>query len=113
MAYLNYIRSILPENCRIQPQANLASFISRTDGAKYQNELFRNVDFIVTDLAYRPLFVIEINDQTHLAPGSFLKALWVWARATRKNTAFTPRCNKCSTLRWNTTTTGAMRACTK
>lgn len=68
MAYLNYIRSILPENCRIQPQANLASFISRTDGAKYQNELFRNVDFIVTDLAYRPLFVIEINDQTHLAP---------------------------------------------
>lgn len=68
MAYLNCIKSVLPDTCRIQAQANLASFIRRTDGAKYQNELFRNVDFIITDLSYRPLLVIEINDQTHRLP---------------------------------------------
>ena len=67
-AYLNCIKSFLPDTCLIQAQANLASFIRRTDGAKYQNELFRNVDFIITDLSYRPLLVIEINDQTHRLP---------------------------------------------
>lgn len=66
MEYLKCIKKILPENCLIQPQANLASFIRRTDGAKFQNELYRNVDFIVTDLSYSPLFLVEINDQTHL-----------------------------------------------
>lgn len=68
MEYLKCIQSLLPDTCLIQAQANLASFIRRTDGAKYQNELYRNVDFIITDLAYRPLLVIEINDQTHLIP---------------------------------------------
>ena len=67
-AYLNCIKSFLPDTCLIQAQANLASFIRRTDGAKYQNDLFRNVDFIITDLSYRPLLVIEINDQTHRLP---------------------------------------------
>lgn len=66
MEYLNCIKAILPENCLIQAQANLASFIERTDGARFQNELYRNVDFIITDLSYRPLMVVEINDQTHL-----------------------------------------------
>lgn len=64
--YLNCIKAVLPENCLVQAQANLASFIVRTDGAKFQNELYRNVDFIITDLLYKPLLVIEINDRTHL-----------------------------------------------
>ena len=34
---------------------------------RYRGELFRNIDFIVTDLDYCPVFLIEINDQTHLA----------------------------------------------
>lgn len=67
MNYLKCIKGALPEGYLIQPQANLASFIVRTDGAKYQNELFRNVDFIITDLFYKPLILIEINDQTHLS----------------------------------------------
>lgn len=67
MRYLECIKGVLPEGYLIQPQANLASFIFRTDGAKYQNELFRNVDFIITDLFYKPLILIEINDQTHLS----------------------------------------------
>ncbi len=46
-------------------QSNLATFIERTDGAKFQNELYRNVDFLVTDTNFAPLIVIEINDKTH------------------------------------------------
>lgn len=60
--YMKCIRSVLPENCLLQMQANLASFIVRTDGARFQTELFRNVDFLITDLEYRPLIVIEVND---------------------------------------------------
>lgn len=66
MDYLDGIKKVLPENCLVQAQANLASFIRKTDGSRFQNELYRNVDFIITDLSYRPLIVIEINDQTHL-----------------------------------------------
>lgn len=66
MEYLKCIKAVLPEGCLIQAQANLASFIKRTDNAKFQNELYRNVDFIITDLSYCPLLVIEINDQSHL-----------------------------------------------
>lgn len=66
MQYLNCLKEVLPETCLIQAQANLATFIVRTDNARFQNELYRNVDFIITDLAYKPLAVIEINDQSHL-----------------------------------------------
>ncbi|MDE6432702.1 MAG: DUF2726 domain-containing protein [Lachnospiraceae bacterium] len=65
MEYLSCIKTVLPENYLVQAQANLASFIVRTDDSRFQNELYRNVDFIITDLDYRPLVVIEINDQTH------------------------------------------------
>ena len=64
--YFKCIQSVLPEGYFIQAQANLASFIHRTDGARFQNELYRNVDFIVTDLSYKPCIVLEINDRTHL-----------------------------------------------
>lgn len=67
MSYLKCIKDALPEGYLIQPQANLASFILRTDGARYQNELFRNVDFIITDQLYKPLVLVEINDKTHLS----------------------------------------------
>ncbi len=65
MEYLEAIEEVMPEGCMVQVQANLAAFIKRTDGARYQNELFRNVDFLITDLYYRPLVVIEVNDRTH------------------------------------------------
>lgn len=66
--YLTCIKSVLPEGYLVQPQANLASFIIKTDGSRFQNELYRNVDFIITDLTYKPMVIIEINDQTHLTP---------------------------------------------
>ena len=64
--YYVVIQASLPKGCYVFPQVNLAAFIVKTDNSKYRNELFRNVDFLVTDSSYRPLFVIEINDQTHL-----------------------------------------------
>lgn len=65
-AYAAVILTALPANYHLFPQVNLASFIVRTDNVPFQNELFRNVDFLVTDDAYKPLLIIEINDQTHL-----------------------------------------------
>ena len=62
------IRASVPEGYCVFPQINLAPFIKRTDGARFQNELFRNVDFLITDGEYRPKIVVEINDQTHLNP---------------------------------------------
>ncbi|MBR6562559.1 MAG: DUF2726 domain-containing protein [Clostridia bacterium] len=59
------IKFALPEGHYVFPQINLATFIERTDDARFHNELFRNVDFLVTNDKYRPLFIIEINDQTH------------------------------------------------
>ena len=64
--FFHAIQASLPEGYFVFPQINLASFIYKTDDSKFHNELFRNVDFLITDAAYAPKIVIEINDQTHL-----------------------------------------------
>lgn len=63
--YYHAILNVLPEDCFLLPQINLATVIEKKDGSKYHNELFRNIDFLVTDDEFRPLFFIEINDKTH------------------------------------------------
>lgn len=65
-SFYHVIKSSVPQGYWVFPQINLASFIDRTDDARYHNELFRNVDFLVTDAEYKPTFIVEINDQTHL-----------------------------------------------
>lgn len=65
-SFFKEIKSSVPEGYCVFPQINLASFIDRTDDARFHNELFRNVDFLVTDAEYKPKFIVEINDQTHL-----------------------------------------------
>ena len=65
-SFYSAIVSSVPDGYCVFPQINLASFISRTDGARFHNELFRNVDFLITDAEFRPKFIIEINDQTHM-----------------------------------------------
>jgi hypothetical protein len=57
---------MLPNDYYIFPQINLASIIERTDDSRFHNELFRNVDFLITNSEYEPKIIIEINDQTHL-----------------------------------------------
>lgn len=64
--FFEAIQSAVPNGFRVFPQVNLASFIERTDNFRYRNELFRNVDFLITDSEYAPKIVIEINDQTHM-----------------------------------------------
>ena len=65
-SFYSVIKAALPEGYCVFPQINLASFIDKTDGSRYHNELFRNVDFLITDSEYSPKLVVEINDQTHL-----------------------------------------------
>ena len=67
-AFLEGIQAGLPEGYRLFPQVNLAAFVKRTDGFRFQNELYRNVDFLITDAQYVPKMAVEINDQTHLNP---------------------------------------------
>lgn len=64
--FYDAIKLSVPNGYFVFPQVNLAAFIQRTDDARFHNELFRNVDFLVTDPQYKPIFIIEINDQTHL-----------------------------------------------
>ena len=66
--YYSAILSSLPNGYHAFPQVNLASFIVKNDDSPFHNELFRNVDFLITNERYSPLFIIEINDQTHLNP---------------------------------------------
>ena len=48
------------------PQINLAAVISKDDDSShFQNELFRNIDFLITDSEFKPLIFIEINDSSH------------------------------------------------
>jgi len=49
----------------VQPQINLASVINKFHMGKYQNELFRNIDFGIFDNDYNIKILIELNDRTH------------------------------------------------
>ncbi len=50
----------------IIPQINLASIISKKSEDKFQNELFRNIDFGIIDKETNEvLLLIELNDKTH------------------------------------------------
>ena len=64
--YFESIVNSLPTGYHVFPQVNLASFIIKNDDSPFHNELFRNIDFLITDENFKPLIVIEINDQTHL-----------------------------------------------
>jgi hypothetical protein len=64
-SYFTAIKNLLPAGYFLQPQVNLASIICRTDNFKFQNELYRNIDACVFDKAYKPVILIEINDDTH------------------------------------------------
>lgn len=66
--YMDCIRTVMPGDLLLIPQASLASFVRRTDHARFQNELYRIVDFLITDKNYKPLLIIEINDVSHNTP---------------------------------------------
>ncbi len=67
--YLTAIKHILPKECYLQPQVALRSIIDRTDNACYQNELYRIIDVCIFDKeTFRPLVLVEINDESHNQP---------------------------------------------
>ena len=54
-------------NVKVVPQVNLATVITNINKHKFQNELFRNIDFGIFDSEYNKLLLlIELNDKTHL-----------------------------------------------
>lgn len=63
--YFDALRAQVPGDYHVFPQINLAAFVEKKDGSRYRNELFRNVDFLVTDGSFAPCIAVEINDRTH------------------------------------------------
>ena len=64
--FYNVIKELIPDNYLLFPQINLAAVISKDDDSShFQNELFRNIDFLITDSEFKPLIFIEINDSSH------------------------------------------------
>lgn len=64
--YYEALKKAVPAGFYVFPQVNLATFVYKTDGSHFHNELFRNIDFLITDENYCPRIVVEINDQTHM-----------------------------------------------
>ena len=51
---------------KIIPQINLATIIHRESSKRYQNELYRNIDFAIFSHDYSNLLLlIELNDSSH------------------------------------------------
>ena len=44
----------------------MATFLQKTTDVRFHPELFRNVDFLITDGKHVPRLVVEINDRSHL-----------------------------------------------
>lgn len=63
--YYKAIRDCLGADYIVQPQVNLASILEKVGEFRYQNELYRNIDFGVFDSNFNILLLIEINDATH------------------------------------------------
>lgn len=63
--YYKAIKESIPQGYIVFPQINLATIINRNDEHKYQNELYRNIDFVIFDLYANPIILIEVNDESH------------------------------------------------
>lgn len=69
LKYIEAIKDMLPEKYILQPQVNLSSVVQRTDKSYYHNELYRNIDAgIFEKETYKPVVLIEINDESHNRP---------------------------------------------
>ena len=49
----------------VVPQVNLASVVKKEGEFKWQNELYRNIDYGIFDRDYNLLLLIELNDPSH------------------------------------------------
>jgi len=58
------IKYLKKKNYILCPQVNLQTIIETNTNTR-NDELFRNVDFLLIDKTYEPLLIIEINGNTH------------------------------------------------
>lgn len=64
--FYNMFIDIVGNDYLVWPQINLATIIKKNGDFKYQNELYRNIDFgIFSKDKHELLLLIEINDETH------------------------------------------------
>jgi len=63
--YYNILVALLGEEYLIYPQINLATVIDKKYPKGFRTELFRNADFGVFDCNFKPVLLIEINDNSH------------------------------------------------
>ena len=63
--FLSVLHELKKYDLIIIPQVNLATIIQKTGEFKYQNELYRNIDFGIFDKNYNILLLIELNDISH------------------------------------------------
>ncbi len=60
------ITAALPDGYCVFPQVALSAVVcKKISEVGYQNELYRVLDFLVTDKSYKPVLAIEINDASH------------------------------------------------
>ena len=63
--FLQTLKILSNYNLTVIPQVNLATIVQKIGEFRYQNELYRNIDFGVFDSEYNLLLLIELNDQSH------------------------------------------------
>lgn len=63
--YYQILSGLLEDRYLVYPQINLATVINKKSPKGFRTELFRNADFGVFDYNFKPLLLIEINDNSH------------------------------------------------
>ena len=71
--FYNAIKSIVSNNYILFPQVPLSQIIVKDSNSKYQNELYRVIDFCIFDNNYHPLLCIEINDKSHKQKNRYIR----------------------------------------
>lgn len=75
--FYNINEALRGTNLVVFPQINLATIIKKMN-AKFQNELYRNIDFGVFDInTFEPLCMIELNDASHANANRYQRDLKV------------------------------------
>lgn len=64
-SFMDILRALEAYHVIVVPQVNLATVIEKVGEFRYQNELYRNVEFGIFDADYNPLLLIELNDASH------------------------------------------------
>ena len=63
--YYDLISEMIGNRYLFFPQINLASIINKESDNNSRTDLFRNIDFGVFDYNFKPILLIEINDNSH------------------------------------------------